>query len=187
MTNSARAQISVNLRELDATLGKIEAGFGRSQALLSAFQGALIPIAEEAAAAAPQPGKPGYTPRYGERKTRTHLRDTIGAAVGLFDSGRHGSVLWGLVGPQYPAGASAHMVEFGHRIVVHGSAVREPGARGKRLSQPKSKRGLTGLGQVVGRVGPRPFMHPAFERTKDDVMPLLTAALEAEVERQGRP
>lgn len=59
------------------------------------------------------------------------LRDTIGVVVRDY-----GGVLVMLVGPQYPAGAHAHLVEYGHAAVLWGE-------------------------KTSGRVPPKPFMRPA--------------------------
>lgn len=66
------------------------------------------------------------------------LRDTI--AVEIRDYGQR---TLAVIGPQYPAGAHGHLLEYGHEGVAWG----KPTGR---------------------RVGPRPFMRPAFDETKSE-------------------
>jgi hypothetical protein len=81
------------------------------------------------------------------------LRDTI--AVEVRD---YGPRAMAVVGPQYPAGAHGHLVEFGHDIVPRGES-RSVG-RG-RVSGAKRKGGTT-----QGRARPMPFMRTAFDGTQ---------------------
>lgn len=175
---TARATVNVDTTEIVATLSRIENGFRRGRILIDALRDALEPIAADARELAPQPGKPGYTPRRGQRRTRKMLKDTIGVVTALVDGGSRGATLFGLVGPQYPAGASAHLVELGHRMAAGGSLKRIRNINYKKLSQPKSKRGLTGMGKVVGFVRPRPFMRPAFERHEERIESRMAEAVD---------
>lgn len=75
--------------------------------------------------------------RTGRKADKKHLRATITSAIRDY-----GAVKVGVVGAAYPAGAHAHLVEFGHDVVRNG--------------------------KVVGRAAPRPFMRPAVEQTKTE-------------------
>lgn len=94
------------------------------------------------------------------------LRDTI--AVEVRDYGVRSLAV---VGPQYPAGAHGHLVEFGHDIVARGESTNV--GKGRR-SGAKSKGGLTS-----GRTQPKPFMRPAFDGTKGEQL----AAMESVINR----
>lgn len=54
----------------------------------------------------------------------------------------------------------AHLVEFGHKIVTH-AAWEIDTTVGK--SKPRMKKILIGAGTVIGFVGPKPFMRPAWD------------------------
>jgi len=61
----------------------------------------------------------------------------------------------------YTDAPHAHLVEYGHRIVVGGT-----------LSPRKSKRGwkYSGAGRVIGRTNDYPFMRPAIDENVDRVI-----------------
>jgi HK97 gp10 family phage protein len=94
------------------------------------------------------------------------LRDTI--AVEVRD---YGEQALAVVGPQYPAGAHGHLVEFGHDIVARGESKNV--GRGRR-SGAKKKGGL-----ITGRTQPQPFMRPAFDSTRGEQL----AAMEKVINR----
>jgi len=94
------------------------------------------------------------------------LRDTI--AVEVRD---YGVRALAVIGPQYPAGAHGHLVEFGHDIVARGESKNV----GKsRRSGAKKKGGL-----ITGRTQPQPFMRPAFDSTRCEQL----AAMERVINR----
>lgn len=90
------------------------------------------------------------------------LRDTIGVVVRDY-----GDRALAVVGPEYPAGAHGHLVEYGHDIVPRGQS-RSVGKG--RISGAKRKGGVT-----KGRARPFPFLRPAFDETQ----PQQYAAMEA--------
>lgn len=78
------------------------------------------------------------------------LRDTIDVEVRDYDQRA-----LAVIGPQYPAGAHGHLVEYGHDIVTRD-------------------------GRLIGRrAQPKPFVRPAFDETKEE----QTAAMQAVVNR----
>jgi HK97 gp10 family phage protein len=102
-----------------------------------------------------------------------------------------------VVGPEYPAGAHAHLVEYGHDIVIGGAAMpkQRPGWTPELIWDPKHKTwkfkhgaprrpkaGTVPTGTRRGRTTPRPFMRPAFDETKDQQQ----AAMQAVVTRTLR-
>lgn len=116
---------------------------------------------------------PGYP---GDKPDKKPLRDTISTVIRQYKNGMFVLV----IGPQYPAGAHGHLVEFGHRIASGGTLT--PLANRPRRTAPKSKLpGRTGKGITVGIVPPHPFMEPAFQDTKDQIEPLIISALQKAV------
>lgn len=115
----------------------------RGAAVLVALRKSLKPARDRAKALCPKGG-----PRIGVKGDKKHLRDTITVVTRDL-----GEVKMGLMGAAYPAGAHAHLVEFGHNIVR--------------------------AGKVVGRAPPQPFMRPAVEQTKNE----QNAIYEAEIAR----
>lgn len=81
-----------------------------------------------------------------------HLRDTIAVEIRHYEEGR----VLAVIGPQAPAGAHGHLVEYGHKLIVHGKPA----------------------GQVAGH----PFLRPAFDETQNE----QHAAMEAIVARDLR-
>lgn len=81
------------------------------------------------------------------------LADTIGMVVRDY---KQRSLA--VVGPEYPAGAHGHLLEFGHDIVPRGEG-KVKGA--SRAAGAKKKGGIT-----TGRARPFPFLRPAFDSTK---------------------
>jgi len=103
-------------------------------------------------------GDPSHEP---EKKP---LRETIAVEIREYQ-GRTLAV----VGPQYPAGAHGHLVEFGHDIVPRGQS-RSVGKG--RLSGAKKKGGVT-----TGRTQPKPFLRPAFDSTRGQQMAAMERIL----------
>jgi HK97 gp10 family phage protein len=94
------------------------------------------------------------------------LRDTI--AVEVKD---YGVRALAVVGPQWPAGAHGHNVEFGHDIVARG--------QGKNVGKARRSGAKKKGGVAKGRTQPKPFMRPAFDSTKGQQF----AAMEAVVKK----
>ena len=101
------------------------------------------------------------------KKTKTYKAD--GAVVTL-------------VGGKWPEAAHAHLVEFGHRMVVGGTVERLGGG-----PTPVSKRtGVRGGGRVVGFVPAQPFIRRAFDATKGQAMAIAERALRVGVKREAK-
>jgi len=88
-----------------------------------------------------------------DRSNVKPLADTIGVVVRKYDA-----VSVAVVGPQYPAGALGHLVEYGHRLVAYG---RDTGRR----------------------VQPKPFMRPAADETKGEQEAAMLTVLKAELDK----
>ena len=87
-----------------------------------------------------------------------------------------------VVGAKWSEAPHAHLVEFGHRMVVGGTVERLRGG-----TTPLSKQtGKRGGGRVVGFVKAKPFMRPAFDSTKGQVMAIAERALRIGVEREAK-
>lgn len=91
--------------------------------------------------------------RVGVKADKKHLLDTIDV---VFRDYRGGQYFLAVIGPQYPAGAHGHLVEFGHRNGING--------------QP---------------VPPRPFMRPAFDETRSEQQAVIIRELERNIEAAG--
>jgi HK97 gp10 family phage protein len=100
------------------------------------------------------------------------LADTIGITVRDY-----GVRKLAVIGPQWPAGAHGHNVEFGHGIVPRGQS--KSVGRG-RISGAKKKGGL-----VVGRTRPKPFMRPAFDSTKGQQLGAMQKVLNQAIRDLG--
>lgn len=183
-----------------AQLSQIESRATKLTALQASLTAAGAPIVAAAKAMVQQPGKAGYSKRYGQRKTLKHLRDTIGSVGRIYQS----SVVV-VAGPMYPAGASGHLVERGHRLAHGGTLwrVRKPakariGSDGllvsnqKRFANRKSTRisygaaesrvtKIRGGGRVVGKTRPFPFVEPAFNATVEQSQRAAVDALQAHI------
>jgi hypothetical protein len=97
----------------------------------------------------PKPGYPGDDP------TKKPLRDSIGMEVRVYD---HAIVI--VIGPEYPAGAHGHLIEFGHYHVM--------------------------FGVVTGDFLPaQPFMRPAADETKSEQDAAITSVLESRIAKAG--
>lgn len=94
---------------------------------------------------------PGYP---GDKPDKKPLRDTIGVVERVYD---HAIVV--VVGPQYPAGAHGHLVEFGHEKVLWG--VQMPGET----------------------VTAKPFMRPAADETRSAQESEIVGHLKSVIEK----
>lgn len=97
------------------------------------------------------------------------LRDTI--AIEVRDYGLRSLAV---VGPALPAGAHAHNVEYGHRIVV-----------GRRARGRKSRRTEDTRRDTASRARPRPFIRPAFDETQDAQLAAMAAVAQAAIRDLG--
>lgn len=176
MRSAAVAEIRVDATAALAALDRVIGAAAKLDAIKSGMADAMAPVVAASRAIVQQPGKPEYWQRTGSRKTRKHLRDTIGTNVRVYNK-----VIYGVAGPQYPAGASGHLVEHGHRIASGGSVARIGKFAKKRT--PKAANGRTGRGRVIGIARPRPFMRPAMDQVRASVLSSLTATITAHIER----
>ena len=180
MRTAAVAEIKSDATAALASLDRIIGAAAKLDVIRSAMAEVMTPVVSAARAMIQQPGKPGYSPRYGKapgsRRFRKHMRDTISTNVRVYNR-----VIYGVAGPQYPAGAGGHLLEHGHRIVTGGSAKRIGKYAKKRT--PKAANGRTGKGRVGGMAKPFPFLRPAMESTRASVLSRLTVVLAAHVER----
>lgn len=182
MRSAAVAEIRVDATAALAALDRVIGAAAKLDAIKAGMADAMAPVVAASRAIVQQPGKPNYTPRYGKapgsRRFRKHMRDTIGTNVRVYNR-----VVYGVAGPQYPAGAAGHLLEHGHRIVTGGSAKRIGKYAKKRT--PKAANGRTGKGSVGGMAKPHPFMRPAMEQVKANVLSSLTATITAHIERSA--
>jgi hypothetical protein len=82
------------------------------------------------------------------------------------------------VGFAWPEGAAGWLVEFGHRMVTHGTVARLTNGKA-----PKARNlGLTGQGRVVGMVKPHPIAAPAFEQARGGMEDAFTSRVLREAE-----
>jgi hypothetical protein len=114
------------------------------------------------------PRSKGYTLRYRKKAGKKRLFSTISTVVRTYDKAM---VL--VVGPQYPAGAHGHLLEFGHRIVARGKGKSSSGT-GRR----KSTRDTGGMAKAF------PFMRPAAEDAKGKAQGILEQKLREWVDDQ---
>jgi HK97 gp10 family phage protein len=161
------------LREVDAVLAKLGPALA-SGAMETALILAAEPTVEAAKALAP------FDP---DRKRKKHLRDTIKAYTKLRKSQRRSLSLTTsrafaqvFVGP---SASHAHLIEFGHAIVARGpdrdragekAARKAARAAGKKYRSPKGGRG----GPVIGHVPAHPFLRPAWDSTRQQVLDRFT-------------
>jgi hypothetical protein len=186
-------KINIDARAALEHLDKIASMAKRADVIAAATKEALQPTIDAARRIVQQPGKPGYNKRYWPRGSKKMLRDTIGQLTRVYE--RH---IVGVAGPQAPAGAHGHLIEFGHRIARGGTLVRQrtqpikwrPGGRGRppkhsftRGSTPISRGGVTGGGKVVGNANPFPFMAPAAAEALERSKALMIAGLQRHIEQ----
>lgn len=148
----------------------------RTTALTKAVRAAGKVVAERARQLCPPPGYPGDKPGL------KPLRDTIGVQVRYYEREQDAAVV-AVVGPEYPAGAHGHLVEFGHRIV--GNAQLSEGS-----SQGEAAAGLFSPAEYLrrahragGEVAPQPFLRPAADETEAEQRAALAGTLQKELEK----
>jgi len=107
---------------------------------------AITPVLKAARKLAPR--DTGDLKRYLKRKIKSYSKN---------------ATIFGMVGPEKHKAPHAHLVEFGHRIVVGGTVARKDGS----LKGGGKNRGA---GRVVGFVPPRPFLRPAFQQNKENML-----------------
>jgi len=78
-----------------------------------------------------------------------------------------------------PAARQAHMVEFGHKMVVGGTISSGDPARVRPATDPKR----TGKGRVIGSVQPHPFVRPSFDAAAPAIERILIDELAKLVDR----
>lgn len=152
---SEQGDFDALLRELPVHLA--------GETLARAVQAAGKPVV---AAAKKNVTGPGYK---GDKKGLKPLRDTIGMQVRDY-----GTTWVAIIGPEYPAGAHGHLVEFGHDIVIGGRAARVDAEEASDDNEtPKGKR--------VGRVRPYPFLRPAVDATLNEQQNAFVHSIQTDV------
>jgi hypothetical protein len=92
----------------------------------------------------------------GDDPSKKPLRDTIGVVVREYMTA---IVIY--VGPQYPAGAHGHLIEFGHNLVLFGV-------------------------ETSTFIPEQPFMRPAADETKSEQIQAITNSLQSDLAKFGR-
>ncbi len=100
----------------------------RKKAVTESLENAARVVVQQAKIEVPQPGYPF------DRPGKKPLRDTISFEIRDYPSGTFVAV----VGAQYPAGAHAHLIEFGHEIWLPTPPYRDnaPAKRTGRKTDP---------------------------------------------------
>lgn len=115
----------------------------------------------------PAPGYPGDKPGFAA------LRDTLETKVKAYGRGEQSSgILVGVAGFGWLGGQHGHIVEHGHRIATGGTLRRTGGG-----STPRSRRGVTGGGEVTGFVEGRFYLEKGFEQTRNERHEILENAI----------
>lgn len=148
MANSIKVEIRAT-EETNALLLRLPIAV-REKYLKQGLRKAGAVVRNEARKRCPKGG-----PRTGDKEGKKHLADTIRS-----EQRDYGEKLVQVIGPEYPAGAHGHLVEFGHEEVLFGRA--------------------TGR-----RVPPHPFMRPAADTTKDQQLDALNDAVRAGIEKEA--
>jgi hypothetical protein len=151
------ASISIKLPDFDAVdreLAELELRL-RTGALRKALRAGGNVVKRRAAQLAPRSIETGTRDAWSdateaERQGVKPLAETMGVVV------RDYGLKWVMVvGPQYPAGALGHLVEYGHAEFLWG--------------QPTGR-----------RVGPKPFLRPAADQTEAEVSAKILDTLRRE-------
>lgn len=151
MAGSVHFKFTINdatWRRMDRILAKAALEM-RQKMVVKAIRKGARRIARAMKAKCPPPGyagdKPGLKP----------LEDTIGVVVRDYGAKTHATI-----GPQYPAGAHAHNVEFGHKEILFGE-------------------------DTGRRVPPHPFARPAFDESKGQAQNDIVRSLIDDVRKLG--
>ena len=150
-------KISVSLPDLDLIdqeLANVDLQL-RTTALKKALRRGGNVVANRARQLAPRSKQTGTSEQWSAKTAASRagvkpLAETIGVVVRDY-----GQPLVLLVGPEYPAGALAHLIEYGHAEYLYGVA--------------------TGR-----RVPPKPFLRPAADETEEQVHSTIVDTLRGE-------
>lgn len=82
------------------------------------------------------------------------IRRGIKFPIRVVTRGKHKGKVYVLIPTRY-----AHLLEFGHKLVVHAIWERDPTSKHGRLRRIHKSDGL-----IVGSASPRPFMRPAWDQ-----------------------
>lgn len=163
-----KAAVSIkieNVKRIERLLERLEAEI-REKALKAAVKAGATVLARAMRKKAPKPGYPGDKPG------KKPLKDTIGTV-----SRGRGVKQYAVVGPQYPAGAHGHLVEFGT------AGPRKP----KRRSLMKFNMGGGDIfSQEVGPMPPHPFARPAFDESRREIQTAIAHSLVMAIRRAAR-
>lgn len=123
---------------------------------------------------------PGAAERKITRKmTDPHLFEKVAFRLRTYQKG---NVVFAAVGEEAKGAQHAHLVEFGHRMVVGGSVARITGKQ-KGYAPPTKNKALRGAGRVVGQVPPHPWLRPVFEARKRRALDAITNVFRWEVRK----
>jgi len=137
--------------DMDQLLAQLEIGL-RTSTLRKALRAGGTRVARRARQLCPRSSATGSAEYWSQTTAATRagvksLADTIGVVVR-----EYGHTWVVVVGPQYPAGALGHLVEYGHAEVLWG--------------QPTGR-----------RVPPHPFLRPAADETVEEVNGAIISTL----------
>lgn len=138
-----RLEATIDSEEAGLSLLETLAGADRILGLSRALKKGGGVVVKRAIQLCPKPGYPGDDP------IMKPLNQTIKAVVRTYEN-----VIVLYAGPQYPAGAHGHLVEFGHWLVLHG--------------------------QQVLFVKAKPFLRPAADETKGEQAAAIKASLQSQ-------
>lgn len=145
---ASRTNAGVEIVQDDKILQELESleGAARLLGITNALRKGGRVVAKKAKSLCPPPGYPRDKP------DRKPLRETIGVVTRNY----HNAIVV-YVGPQYPAGAHGHLIEFGHWLVR------------------KNKK--TGEKKIIKWVNAKPFMRPAADETKNEQHTVIVTSL----------
>lgn len=88
------------------------------------------------------------------------------------------------IGFEWPVGAHAHLVEFGHRLMRRVNS--NPKLMGWRQEGTRFVLASRGQLKQIGIVPPRPFFRPAVESTKSQVLSVFRQKLSEGLQKEAR-